>query len=674
MPPGTRFEHAGYVIDAGLVYVGRKVRTGQGNDPSLIDPTLRVSAKNPDVTGRWLDYWPDYSDLRSESRAAYLAWLAGGRRDAQVPIGYAFLFMYGLERRVFIDIPADPALEPELEVIRDEMRRLVDLLGERNASFRRYGTSFIDVIDLMILKDDTKLPARPPELGEVHWDPPTSLVVRIGQYAADRQPVPVDWALAWAWFHPRSSIRTAATRCVAEFAAFFAHRYAARFGYGLVPTNQGGVIRADYWAASMAITEVQVGLDGVKDVLERGDAGSLVAIVDEAHAALDAYSRFIGKQPDAVGTLRAEALLPVELLELEETAPAFRRWLSDNQRTNVDAGELLTLWKLDDVEKASKADSVLIAQLAHKLGHAIEPDPRFGGPVYQRGSAIRVFAQAPHAANTPSLEYQMATTAAHLAVAVGAADGEVEDSEVEQLLAHVRSRLDLSSFEVARLSHHAAWLSASPVKLTGLTKRINSLGHPQREALGGLMIDIALADGVATPDEIKIVTKVFKLLGLDESSVTGRLHQAMTGQTGPVLVRTGTADAGTGIPARPADASSFVLDPASVERKRQDTASVSALLRDIFHEDEPAAPTPRPAPADTIAGLDASHSSLVRAVQEHSAIDREWLEERCAELGLLPDGALDTLNELAFDVCDEPLIEGDGPYDVNPYALEEIGR
>ncbi len=45
---------------------------------------------------------------------------------------------------------------------------------------------------------------------------------------------------------------------------------------------------------------------------------------------------------------------------------------------------------------------------------------------------------------------------------------------------------------------------------------------------------------------------------------------------------------------------------------------------------------------------------------------------RCAEHAVLPDGALDTLNEAAYDAVGDPLAEGDDPIDINHRVAQEM--
>ena len=46
------------------------------------------------------------------------------------------------------------------------------------------------------------------------------------------------------------------------------------------------------------------------------------------------------------------------------------------------------------------------------------------------------------------------------------------------------------------------------------------------------------------------------------------------------------------------------------------------------------------------------------------------MQALAAALGLMTDGALEHLNEAAFDHADGPLTEGDDPLEINPDILE----
>lgn len=233
--PGTTVKVGGHQIPGGLLYVGRGLRaaTGGGVEPALIDGSLPVRGRNPDHDGSTMGYWPSYADIKPQARAAYLSWLAGGRRDPDAYIGYVFLFFYGLERRALVDLPRDPSLTWEVPYLRAEVQRLLDLYRTNN-SFRGYATGLLDVLDLQGTQGASGQASPPTLLAEHRYQPPTSLIVEIGSFASNNNPVPAEWALAWAWYHPEIHLRTPATRCTEEFAALFKSRYTAAHKDGIV--------------------------------------------------------------------------------------------------------------------------------------------------------------------------------------------------------------------------------------------------------------------------------------------------------------------------------------------------------------------------------------------------------------------------------------------------------
>lgn len=128
VPPGLSVTVKGYTIPNGMVYVGAGLyrdRIAWKPEDYLIDPTLDVSAANPDREGRTVSYWPAYGKLNPSARAAFLAFLAGGAADPDAHPGFVMLYLSGLERRLLRDTPAPD----EADRVLDEVRRLHALYG-----------------------------------------------------------------------------------------------------------------------------------------------------------------------------------------------------------------------------------------------------------------------------------------------------------------------------------------------------------------------------------------------------------------------------------------------------------------------------------------------------------------------------------------------------------------
>ena len=64
-----------------------------------------------------------------------------------------------------------------------------------------------------------------------------------------------------------------------------------------------------------------------------------------------------------------------------------------------------------------------------------------------------------------------------------------------------------------------------------------------------------------------------------------------------------------------------------------------------------------PTPASAFPGLDAAHARLVEALGKSPTWNRPDFEREARACDLLPGGALETINEWAFDRFGDPLIE-----------------
>jgi hypothetical protein len=231
VPPGGDVTVAGYAIQGGMLYVGQGLSsiTGLRVEPALIDPTLPVKRSNPDRTGAGMGYWPSYSAISPECRAAYLEWLATGRRDPSACIGYVFLYFYGLERRALAQAPQSEQARFELPQVIGEVEQLLRVYNSNN-SFRSYATRFLDVLTMLAARGDDINP--PTE--RTGYELPVSLRVGVGRIIAAGKPLPPDWALSWLLTHPETSLRTSVRRCSQEFNQLFRARYTREFGDGLV--------------------------------------------------------------------------------------------------------------------------------------------------------------------------------------------------------------------------------------------------------------------------------------------------------------------------------------------------------------------------------------------------------------------------------------------------------
>jgi uncharacterized tellurite resistance protein B-like protein len=418
--------------------------------------------------------------------------------------------------------------------------------------------------------------------------------------------------------------------------------------------------------------------------------------VDECTDALDAYSRWLGRFPGSEATPAAAALLPAEVMDLEAgTLGGFLAWATDHlrarDRTVVDGEALAVAWSAGTNTKLSRQESETLCRFLADHGIGVEPDPRFAGSGI--GAGLRVLFgidAASQAEQGVSEEYRSALILVQVSAAVAVADT-ASDAEQDYLVEHLGSGLKLSPAELRRLRARLELLLADRVKLTGLTAKLAELTEQQRTQIAQFCLDVAAADGSVSPRETAVLTKIFKMLGVSPPSATHANGEAPPpsgpASGGPVQVlppRSGAArhalpqapaEPAPTAPTRPVAKAGFQLDTAAIAAKIAESSQVSAMLAALFADDDDQ-PEPPPPAADVgpalIDGLDKAHSALLHELATGTSWSRGALAQVCARLGLLPDGALEALNEAALDRTGDLLVEGEDPMTINDDSLREM--
>jgi hypothetical protein len=710
---------AGHVIPGGLFYVGGSLGgvTG-GVEPALVDPELPVTSDGRGPTAVDLGPVLAYHLISPAARGAYLRWLAGGRRT-DAPAGLVQLFCLGLERRVLHDDGHDTAVRGELPAIAAEVWRLRERYGRApDLSDRLSG--------LMDLLDVLAAPRRAVPGAAVSATRSTPMRVRVAlsRFAASGTPVPVDWARVWVRHHPLVPPRRVQALCPAEFDHLFTARYRDAFGPGLVPSDDVPGLRLRYQPAHQDLGVTLVRREDLPDVLSEPRAGRLLGrLVDDVAGELDPYCRMVARFPHSQGSLAATALLPADLLDADRGPfGALRVWtearFNGRPLAVVDGAEFAAFWSTAAPGRMARDEAEAFIEVMALLGVGVEPDVRFGGPalgpgpvvlfrsgvpVWQRPAAASRRAGAAAEAARPGPGFAAAAAIARCAAVVTAAAGPV----VPHGAVWVRVLDTVTDLAVAcgvavghrpRLAARLVWLLATGVAVDRLPRQVTRLGEPERETAGRWLISLAAAVAPGFPHPVvAALSRVYRVLGLDVDLLFSRLHAFSVGgpqpagvSDEPVLVRAADPDrggftlpwtasrdpGGPSADAEPRPGDDLRLDLAVVNRTAQESEAVAALLGTIFDSDtvdSPAAGTAF-AGADPITGLDRAHSGLLRALAERSPLTRDEFAALAGAHGVLPDGAVDVLNEAAIDTVGEPVVLDGATLTVDDDVLQELLR
>ncbi|HEY9642585.1 MAG TPA: TerB N-terminal domain-containing protein, partial [Coleofasciculaceae cyanobacterium] len=460
LPPGKTVNVAGYEIP-GMVYVGEglsSINNARASETSLINPQLKVKRDRPDIEGQQMPYSTSYSQMPPACRAAYLDWLATGRCNPDIYIGYIWLFFYGLERRVFHDLlnvnfQTQQSKRQELDQIVAEVERLNQVYGGQRLSggIRYKVETFLEICQIV----------KSANLSE-SIDPLTAkslvLQVGLGQLVEQGRPIPADWALAWYSRLSSYALPIAASRCVEEFQALFRLRYTQQYGEGMKLKAGKSRLTTVYYPASQSFWSraVTVPLGNLPDVTRfAAKVRKIGEVVETCRTELESLSRFLGRNPNSRNTHSAIALLPADLLSTYggDLVQQLQQWLNQlfanpEQLIAVVSGQdLLQQWSGANPEKLTKAEATGLSKVLELLGYGIEPDLRFGGaaPTLKNKAALFRLSQ-PHPAAL-SDQYYQSTLLAHLAIVV--ASGNESPSSIEQqfLTSYLQETVELEAAE-----------------------------------------------------------------------------------------------------------------------------------------------------------------------------------------------------------------------------------
>jgi hypothetical protein len=674
--PGETVEIGDISIPGGFFYLGQVLRSHPKSvDACVVDARAHVARESANPTHGLGSIELSYGSLTSEQRRTYLEWLGSERKKSDINIGYLFFHLYGFERRILIDGAAGRVSEAEYGDIGQELRRLLNI--DVNYSWQRHVRNLLETVDLMMGRAGKMYEQTAPNGLPSGYQVPMNVRVAFGQAAVDKRPVPASWALAWVKLDPMMIRRAAVTRCPEEFDRVFVRKYGERFKSGmLLPANRT-LLDARPQPAFSALTNMPVPgfLIGLPDIAAiTGPRNKLQLLMNESVAALDSYSRYLGRKPEAKGTLDAALRLPTELWP--ESTRQEIKLLADEVEggTRVTTfGQILLRFKSTGTLTRDNAAAFSVA--LGQAGIAVEPDVRLGARTPKLEDVVALFPATPSVAVSPVDDaYNVSTLMIDLAASIAMADGTASEAAISVIDGQVDTWSHLSIQQRARLKARNRVQLAHPGSAVGLKKKLAALPSNDKQTIASFLMQTANADGVVSREKVRLLEKVYRMLDIDAQRLYTDLHQGAGGQSTqsavqPRMIKHESSAVG-----------GFVLDASRIQALKQETARVSAILADVFIEESPAQlSSPAPQEPDkasyahaVLPGLDDVHSTFLRVLISRPAWTRAELSDAASNLDLMLDGAIEQVNEASLDHWDEPLTDGDDPVEINQDLAQRL--
>lgn len=659
---GESIQLQGHTLPHGLVYVGKGSHSERHY---VLDPSPSAKPES--------HYSFSYPTLSLEQRSQYLAWLAEGA-SLSTDAGFGMLYFYGLERRILdlIQGKVSHPLTQELEHLLEEVHRLGDIFQGKPGSVTQCCIRLSDFA-VACACNGTAVP-KLPVVWERTYELPFVMRYGLGCFMRDGKPVPVEWALYWAYVEPTVSLRTPATRCPQEFAAAFTTLYREKFDEGfIVPINKTKLKLAYQpgWPVHLE-REIRHEFSGIPDVAALTEPQqTLKVLVEQSTATIDRYSRYIGRNTAKAGTLEAILNLPLRFWPAAESD----RWHAFLASV-VDPMEPITFESvLRELGYVGDPTIAKIMEIVANLNHALvgfEPDILTGARWPKPSETVVLFSLTSESDPGRSTdEYKKASLTVSLSACVALADGHASEEEAIAVETRIASWQHLHADLRTRLRAQYRLQIRQGISLASLKSHFSSLTGDGRMQLALALSSLATVDGNIAANEVKLLEQVYRALGLEPQLLYSHLHDS-TQHAQPLesaalsnsLVKHG-----------------YTVDTARLAALRRETEQVSVLLAGVFVEEE--VPKAAPTQAENLAsaietrpqeellpGLDSKHQKFLAELLQKPLWTRSELKAAAAKMQIMLDGALEHINEAAFDLIGEPITEGDDPIHVQQNILE----
>lgn len=686
--PNTLISVQGRQITAGLVYYSTAMpKNTFHNEPSLIYRDLPVVGQTNFnnrflrvYTDESLGYYPSYADLSPQCRGVYLDWLTSDRNFVNMPIGYVFIYFAGLEHRIITNLDNQQVSDDEFAVIYEEVERLLSVY-QANHSFRNYASNFLTLLQFsrpqLFSIDDSESDNANAE----------AFRLELAKTVQNHQPIPALLALSWLKYSDQYTLKTPARRCESQFRQLFSLKYQQQYGSGLQVSENKTRLKLTYRPASRLLQSVHINVGDLPDPsVLTAPIKKLAQIADTCTELLNPLSRYLAKEGNQSSYLSALLLLPDELINpaQQRILQSFQQWaklMLNMQEGLIWVSDFWSHLQLPIPNTLSKKDLELMTAIANKSGFAIAPDPKLHQIKPKADGYVVLYQPLPNFTQ-PSTVFNQVTLMLRLGAMVAVSDEEVSEQEVQVVVSLIEQQDRLSDNEKASLRAYLLWQLNTPTSTQGLKAQLALLKPDALNLVKKYILRIALADDKIENQEIKQLEKLYTQLGFDKAQVMSDIHQLQASRgldsalsvTSPVTV---------------GQTSQTLINQQILDQHEQETKHAQALLAQIFTTDEPpqsdedltenvtipSHPNATQSHNNTVSaltGLEPNYQRIFEQLTAKEKWDYAEFTELCKPFNIMPDAAIEMINDWAYDKVDAPVLDAEEMIYVDFDIVEEL--
>lgn len=662
---GDEVTVGGIHIRGAQFYLGQHLPSSVGgrNEKFLVDPSLLVAHEDPDFEGATIDYWPDYAEMTPRARLAFLLWMAEERSRAAIHPAYVLLYIYGIERRLLLD-----RVESEVGGLLRELLRIADRYAD-HVSIRKVLRGLLDAANLVLTGTLTE----PSNTGQTDLDGvPLAIAYQIGKAAAAGRSIDPDLVFDWVTSDPTRSFSYPDGSSIPELrAAFREHARAFRPEGIFFPASAAPPLTCTYRAQGGSfVLRLDSMLSPVPDLTHSPTARM------EAHVLVrDTLARFRSHGRRGPGLSSAEPssdLASTGSHSLPHGKSTLHAWaweqLAGDGSISIRAA--LKRWRGQQPRVLARSEIERLADMLAETGIGIVPDPRYDlEPSRITEDALLFRMAAPSDGVEPASEpYLRALLLTMVAMSVARSDGEISPEELALIDKVIETTDQLSKNDQLRLKAERHWMHMRPLPLAPIFDAIGRLTDRQRRDLASLVVDMVLADGRIPEAERAFGAILLNHLGLSPREISLRLSLASAVEVGPVVNPSRTnaithrQNVGQPEMTYPPGSRGTGEEPLELLRTANVRADDHRLSRVAITQGGRGANNGQVTEELDISGwplaqLNDNHVELLNEIVRQVEWNRKALEQIARQHRLMPDGAIETLNDWAHDASGELLLE-----------------
>jgi len=423
----------------------------------------------------------------------------------------------------------------------------------------------------------------------------------------------------------------------------------------------------------------------------------LTYIANQVEDKIASYARALGRN---VSPLRAMLLLPPEIIveQIKNIDSSIITWLDDivtsvGSIKRVDLIEHLFGMKQ---KKESMRELIDVIIFLAYLGYGVEPDPKFNKVRRPKLDDVCIIFNSRDLGDprqAVSDMYALAKTCVILIVGMQANSDEISIEKQNKWVENIRGSFELSEYESRRLNAYFKWLYGRKITASQIKNALAAIPQNTSDMIASFVTSIACDMGSIEKNKISFLEKVYDELKINRNNLYGKLHanaaRSAIPAIEPILIRKSKIDT---IKKNNSESSPIALkmkddnqkiaiDSRIVREISIETDKVSSMLKNIFKdsasddaetENYSIKEDKTSKSSSPFSGLDFKHENFIKNLFLKKTWCHEEVETLARELGLMPYGALEVINDWAFECFGESFAEDGDKIEINDILAAQL--